>query len=414
MKKLLNFEYACIQGTYWMVYGVVGSFASVFLLARGYSNSEIGLILAVGNVLAVVMQPPLADFADRTRKISLIGIIEIMSVMMMIMTAGLCILQRKSLALAVIFVLLLAWHTVLQPLINSLNFKLEECGVHINFGVARSMGSLAYSILTGVMGSLVEVYGAEVLPLSGEVVLVMLLISLFFTKRQADKVRCVRSADEGLTAEAGPGLPAAVTEADAGEEEEINLAQFIRRNKMFVIVNLGVIGIFFSNQVLNNYMIQIVTAVGGDSGDMGRIFSVMAFLEIPAMVGFDALRRRTSCEFLLKVAAIGFTVKIAICYVATSVGMIYFAQLFQLVSFGLFLPAMVNFIDEIMSRGEAVKGQALFTMMVTVTSMVSSLIGGVILDVSGAKMLTLVATIATALGTLIILLTVDRLGRKAK
>ncbi|MGN0658553.1 MAG: MFS transporter, partial [Emergencia sp.] len=83
MKKLLNFEYACIQGTYWMVYGVVGSFASVFLLARGYSNSEIGLILAVGNVLAVVMQPPLADFADRTKKISLIGIIEIMSVMMM-------------------------------------------------------------------------------------------------------------------------------------------------------------------------------------------------------------------------------------------------------------------------------------------------------------------------------------------
>ncbi|MGN0658552.1 MAG: MFS transporter, partial [Emergencia sp.] len=122
----------------------------------------------------------------------------------------------------------------------------------------------------------------------------------------------------------------------------------------------------------------------------------------------------TSCEFLLKVAAIGFTVKIAICYIATSVGMIYFAQLFQLVSFGLFLPAMVNFIDEIMSKGEAVKGQALFTMMVTVTSMVSSLIGGVILDVSGAKMLTLVATIATALGTLIILLTVDRLGRKAK
>ena len=48
MGKLLNFEYACIQGAFWMFYGVVGSFASVFLLARGYSNSEIGIVLAVG------------------------------------------------------------------------------------------------------------------------------------------------------------------------------------------------------------------------------------------------------------------------------------------------------------------------------------------------------------------------------
>ena len=47
MEKRLNCSYAAIQGSYWMVYAVVGSFASVFLLARGYSNSEIGVILAV-------------------------------------------------------------------------------------------------------------------------------------------------------------------------------------------------------------------------------------------------------------------------------------------------------------------------------------------------------------------------------
>ena len=50
--------------------------------------------------------------------------------------------------------------------------------------------------------------------------------------------------------------------------------------------------------------------------------------------------------------------------------------------------------------------------MVTVTSMVSSLIGGVILDISGAKMLTLVATAATALGAVIIIASVDRTKAK--
>lgn len=126
MKKLLNFEYACIHGTYWMVYGVVCSFASVFLLARGYSNSEIGVVLAVANVAAVVLQPLVADLADRAERISVIGISEIMTIMMMIMTLGMFVFKEKSAALALVFVLLIAWHTVLQPLFNSLTFKLED------------------------------------------------------------------------------------------------------------------------------------------------------------------------------------------------------------------------------------------------------------------------------------------------
>ena len=91
--------------------------------------------------------------------------------------------------------------------------------------------------------------------------------------------------------------------------------------------------------------------------------------------------------------------------------MIFAAHLLQLVSFALFLPAMVHFIDEIMSKGEAVKGQALYTMMITVTTIFSSLVGGAILDFSGAKMLTLVATVATAIGAVIIIATVDKVKR---
>ena len=68
------------------------------------------------------------------------------------------------------------------------------------------------------------------------------------------------------------------------ETEAVNLMMFIRRNKLFFIVNLGVIGLYFSNSVLNNYMMQIVDGVGGTSEDMGRILSVMAFCEIPALV----------------------------------------------------------------------------------------------------------------------------------
>ena len=57
MKRRLNLTYGAIQGTYWMYFGAILSFASVFLLGKGYTNSEIGVILAAANILAVILQP---------------------------------------------------------------------------------------------------------------------------------------------------------------------------------------------------------------------------------------------------------------------------------------------------------------------------------------------------------------------
>lgn len=406
MNKVLNIEYSCIHGTYWMIYGVVSSFASVFLLAKGFSNWNIGVTLAVANVLAVVLQPIIADIADRAKRLSIIGISQILTVMMMVVTVGMFAFDGSMIALSIVFILLIAWHTVLQPLFNSLTFTLEEAGVHINFGIARSMGSLAYAALVAVLGTIVENHGVMSLPVTGEIMLVMLLLSLIVTKRSYDKGK--RQLAAKGTAAFAKGTASAMPKEETKVEEDIDLMQFIKRNKFFFLVNVGVIGLYFSNSVLNNYMMQIVDVVGGTSEDMGRILSVMAFCEIPTMVCFDWLRKRFSCQFMLKVAAVGFTVKIALCWMADSVTMIFIAQFVQLVSFALFLPAMVHFIDEIMSKGEAVKGQALFTTMITVTTVISSLAGGAILDISGAKMLTFVAMLATAAGAAIIIATVDK------
>ena len=40
-----------------MIYGITGSFASVFMLAKGYDNMHIGITLAAAHLLALVLQP---------------------------------------------------------------------------------------------------------------------------------------------------------------------------------------------------------------------------------------------------------------------------------------------------------------------------------------------------------------------
>ena len=409
MGKLLNIKYGCIHGTYWMYYGVAGSFASAFLLAKGCSNAEIGIILAVGNILAVFLQPLIADLADRSKKLSLVGVTQISTVLLMVLTLMLFVMKQKSAALWVVYMFIMAWMTTLQPLFNSLAFKLEETGVHINFGACRSVGSLAYAVLCAFLGTLVEAKGVGVLPLSGEIVLLMLLASLWVTKMQFDRMVGKKTGKQAVSVLGECGhVPA----ADAEEAEEINLALFVKRNKLFVVLNLAVIGVFFSNSILNNFMLQVVEGVGGTSEDMGRIFSVMAFLEIPALFFFDKIKERFSCQLILKFAAICFTLKVLLIYLAESVTMIYVAHLLQTLSFGLFLPAMVSFIGEVMAKGEAVKGQALYTVMTTASSMLASVLGGIMLDVSGPGFMLLVSTIVTGLGALVLVLIVDRIKKK--
>jgi len=401
MGKLLNFEYSTIHGTYWMYYGIMTSFASVFLLGVGYSNAQIGTILAVGNVVAAVLQPIVADIADRSKRITLTGILELLIILLMAMTALLFVFRKESMALSILYVMLVGWLMIVQPLINSLNFKLQECGYHVNFGLTRSMGSLAYAVMCAIMGYIVEAHGIMTLPLTGEVILVMFMISVILTRNQYVKAK---------KANFGDAEPSAA-EAEAARGEDIDLKSFVARNKMFIVMNVGVVGIFFSNAVLNSFMIQIAENIGGNSADMGTIMGFMAFLEIPAMVYFDRLNKKVSCATLLKISSIGFTAKILACFLSTSVTMLVASMSLQVVSFGLFLPAIVHYINEIMSKGEAVKGQAFYTTMVTVTTVFANFAGGFILDASGVWMLLLVSTILTAIGTGIMIITVDKIGK---
>ena len=429
MKKILNLNYGAAHGAYWMIYGAATGFSSALLLAAGYSNGEIGMILAAGSVIAVFLQPLIADFADRSKKISLTGVTEICTIISMILYAGLFVLKHRSSALFVCYALILAWVLTLQPLLNSLCFRLEKSGVHINFGACRSVGSMGYSILCSVLGTLVENHGVSVLPAAGEMTLAALLIALICVKRNFDKA-CRQNGVAAGMARTDKNAETSITDVEAvaaaqmeetaeilsvkDEEsvDSITLADFIRGNKLFIVMQLGIAGIFFSNAVLNNFMLQVVSGVGGNSEDMGRVLGLMAFLEIPALMFFDKIHARFSCQSILRFASVCFILKVGAIYLAQNMTVIYLAHFLQPLSFGLFLPGIVAFTNETMRKGEAVKGQAWFTVMTTLSSVISSILGGIMLDTAGDKFMLLVATLVTAAGAAVIVLLVGQIKKK--
>ena len=124
MGKILNSGYGAIFGTYWIIYAVVSSFASVFMLAKGYTNSQIGMTLAAANILAVIMQPLIADLVDRSKRLDVIGTTEIMTVCMMIFTIGMFTFKGGSVGRCVVFVMMIAFQAVSQPRLGSLQLRL--------------------------------------------------------------------------------------------------------------------------------------------------------------------------------------------------------------------------------------------------------------------------------------------------
>lgn len=415
---ILNAEYATSFGAYWMVYGIIGSFASVFMLAKGYDNMHIGMTLAAANLLAFVMQPFIADRMDTARGIKLIDSSVYMTLAMMLIGAGYFIFAGGSFMLAAAIVLILAVHALLQPGLNSLAFRLSKSGVDVSFGIGRAGGSLGFSAVVAVIGTLVEKKGVMVLPVSAEAACLLLIALLLLTKNTflkmtretAGKKPAGPAESAGAEKAAAPAESAGAESETAAEQddERINLNDFIARNRYFFIMNLGIAGLFFSNAVLTNYMAQIAGNVGGTTEQVGRILSLMALLEIPTMLFYDRIRRHFSSVTLIRLASVGFTAKIAVCWIAGSVTLLFAAQFFQLVAFALMMPGMVYYINEIMSPGEAVKGQALFTMMIVLSTIAASFAGGWILDVSGAKTLTFVSLAVTAAGAAVVISTIGK------
>ena len=387
-----------------MYYGIISSFCSAYLLDMGYDNAEIGIILAVASVVSVFLQPVLANLSDMSKRLDAISVAGISTVIMMVMQVGLFIIKGKSIALWVIYVLLMAWELALQPLFNSLARRLSESGFKINFGICRAGGSLAYAIFTSIIGTFVEKYGTVILPRTGLAILALLLGMILL---------CSRSLKKAMEQKAD-AVAASGETVEPEKYEEISMSMFVKRNKLFIVLNVFIMILFFQNTITNNFMYQIVTGVGGTSEDMGRIFGVMAALEIPGLFFFNNIHKKFSCSTLLKFAAAAFVGKVLTLYLANSVFMVYAAHFFQLFSFSIVLAGIVQFINEIMERGEAVRGQAVYTTAITIGGVFANIAGGIILDVSGPKVMLLVSTILTVIGAAGVFLLIGKIDKKSE
>lgn len=386
-EKKLNIYYSFLQIAYWVTSAVVFCFTTVFLQFRGYSNYEIGIVFAVGNIIGFVSQPLIAGYIDRSDRRTLLRCIRITAVLAVLLMLAVYFLPSGSISLIGVYALLVAGNTLLNPLCISLSFYIESWGCGINFSRARALGSLSYAVCNVILGMLVQRVSENAVPTAFILFSSLLgLATLLFVP--VDRAHRIAAPERRM---------------QSASEKPSGLLEFARENKRFMLFLLGTATLYFTHGMIGNFMIEFIRSIGGGSEDMGNVLAFMTVVEVPVMLLFGRLTQRFRCSSLLRFAVIMFTVKELMIYLASSLPALYAAEALQAFSFALFVPASVRYVDEVIAKHNAVKGQAFVTSMMTLGSIFASYIGGLLLDTSTPWFTLLVGVIVSAVGTLIML-----------
>lgn len=392
-RKSLNIKYMASQIFYFGAFAAMMGYASVYLLHKGFSNSTIGIILSLCSILAVFMQPALASFADNHKNIEIRKIINTIVAIAIILSVALLVIPTNQTLIFILIVAIFSLETTIMPLINTLAFIFEKYGIQINFGIARGLGSVAYALTSMALGYIVEWFSPDLLPICYVVfnALLFIVVHLFVLPKNAQIV----NADEE-------------SETEAEVQENVSLLKFAGKYKKFIVFLLGFVLVYFAHTIINNFFIQIITNVGGNSSDMGNAVFLAAVLELPTMAYFTKLSQKVNCGTLIKASIVLFLAKHAITYLATNMVMIYIAQVLQMGAYALFIPASVYYVNCKVDNKDIVKGQSFVTTSMTMSGVFANIIGGILLDAVGVSEVLLIGVILSLIGAVIVLFTVEK------
>lgn len=374
-------KYSFINASYWMMFCAIYGFSNFYMLEYGLISSEIGVILAIGNISAFFLQPIIAAFADSTNRFSLNQLILGVLLIFMIVITILGFLTDQKYVIGSMFSVLVALLFILQPLINSISGNFESHNIPINFGVARSMGSLFYALASYVIGIMITHFEPKVILVSATVFVALLFFSTLVLK-----------------------IPPAKKEHESASD----LVGFFRIYPHFIGIIIGVACAFFFHTVSNVYLFQILKQYGGDSSDLGLTLSLAAVFEVPTMFLFSKLAKKVPVSTLFKISAFFFVIKAIVLLNANSVFLVQAQQILQAFAFALFIPASVEYINKAVAPKDRVKGQALLTTANTLGATASTLIGGAIISTKDVHYMLFISTIVVSIGFFVTLLSVKK------
>lgn len=379
-KKNLTLNYVTIQIGMWAMYAPLMGYTSVFLLAKGFSNTQVGIISGLGCIISAVLQAIVSGYADKEKSKSVKTLL-IMFVGLQIALAVVLLALGNNfvLAIGIIFGSLISIMQLMVPLTNSIAMEMINQGKEINYGAARGTASMMYALLVNAMGIFAKGDNLSIVPIATILSASILLAGtvLFPFKK-------------------------AVRTIETGTESKIDTKPFLIKYPKIALFVLGAICAYVGHNLINVFLFQIVTLKGGNHVNMGVCLSLAAVFEIPVMFGFAYLVAKCDSSVWVRVGGVGIMLKIILTLLVPDMVGLYVVQVCQLFGFATFVVATVYYANQAVEECDRVKGQAYMTMANTLGIVFASMLGGVLIDLCGTGGMMIVGSVITIIGCIMI------------
>ena len=382
----LTLRYSLIQGAVWMGYAPIIGFTSVYLIAKGSSNTEIGLIVAVGGIASALLQSVIATYADKEGSLSLKQIVYIISSVLLLAAGGLLLFSGTRTAEIILFGMLVTTIQISVPFVNALGMHSINQGKELNYGFARGMGSIGFAVLSFILGKGTDKYGPDIIPFSVIIVSFILFSATlsFPFKREKENERVETKMTE-------------------------NSKSFAKKYPMFMLFLAGSVLTFVGHNLINTYLFQIMLPKGGTEAEMGTAIGIAAFMELPALFAFSLIIKRFKSTLLVRIGSGIMFLKILATFLAPNVAALYAVQIFQMLGYALYVVAAAYYVNEVTERSDRIKGQAYVTAASTLGVVLSSVSGGCLIDAFNVTVMNIFGIGVAFLGfAIVVLSTVDR------
>jgi len=382
MKRNITAAYAGAQAFHWAAYCGVISLAGIYLQAKSFTPAQVGTALSIATILPALLQPFLAAAADRSKTLSLRGFLTVLSVLTLAAVLILLITDASPVFILLLYLFASVLVHSLEPLLNSIAAYSFRHNIPLNFGISRSMGSIAFAFASLGLGYAAKHFGADSLIFLSGILTFCFLICLYLL----------------------PKMPpdALVRIEEAQTEGACSLPQFLIRYPRYVLTMVGFFFIAAFHVMTETYLINMMERIGGDSSHVGIAMLVANISEFVIIFFFERIRKYLKTTGWLIAAALFYALKALLFHLAPNVAFLFVAQALESVTYGIYAPSIVYFAEEEIPRADSVKGQSVWIAIFTLGGSLGNYIGGLVIDAYSVQAMTLTAFLLTALGATIV------------
>lgn len=355
--------------------GVGTFFPYVYLYMRelGFSNSQIGILAALGPGVMMVVQPfwgwvtDLTGRPDRVATILALGVAG---------TVALLLTGQTFMMVVLYMILFNVFYSSMIPTFDSIALNTLEKYPKVSYGQVRWLGSLSFAITAYLVGWLVERTNLSIA--LWNFVGIALVVALIATR-----------------------LP---VRQKASNPSDLKIWPLLKNKELLVFLFAGslVIG---SHAINYTFFPFLMTEIGGGERILGLAMLISAFSEIPFFFFSGALIRRFPIRGLLLVAFAATGLRWYLYSVANAPYQLLLLQLFHSITFGLMYSSAVTYVGKLTPKHLQASGQNLFQAATYgFGNVIGNLVGGWVYEYYPVQTTFKVAAFAAIVGTLIMLI----------